>query len=255
MGWGERRRMRAGLAAAIALAATAIGGQAAAQSVVVRSTGPSAGSYPQGRKLPADATVVLKAGDQVTVLDRAGTRVLAGPGTFILNGAVNRDNSGAVALAAMMTRGGSARTRTGAVRGGGDAPAAPVVAKPDNVWQIDVSKGGAYCVADPAALVLWRPDKTADGTGKLLSQDGSTADVTWRAGNPLKLWPVASVPVIDGQTYTFSSLVGAPVKIRTMLLPEVPADAVELAALMAEKGCTAQLDLLAGLSAASQAGG
>jgi hypothetical protein len=61
--------------------------------------------------------------------------------------------------------------------------------------------------------------------------------------------------VIDGQTYTFSNAVGAPVKIRTMLLAAVPADELEIAATMAEKGCTAQLDLLAGLAASASAGG
>jgi hypothetical protein len=255
MGWGDRKLMRAGIAGLAALAGMTIAGTALAQSVVVRSTGPSAATYPQGRKLPANATVVLKGGDQVTVLDKAGTRVLAGPGTFTLNGAVNRDANGATALASMMARGGGARTRTGAVRGAGAAPVVVGPRGPENVWYVDVSKGGTYCVADPAALVMWRPDKTLDGTGTLLSQDGSTADVAWRAGNPLKVWPAASVPVVDGQTYTFSSPVGAPVKIRTMVLVSVPTDEVEIAGAMADKGCTAQLDLLATLASTAQAGG
>ena len=63
------------------------------------------------------------------------------------------------------------------------------------------------------------------------------------------------MPVVDGQTYTFSSPVGAPVKIRTMVLATVPTDEVEIAGAMAEKGCTAQLDLLANLASATQAGG
>lgn len=253
MGWVERRCLRAAIAGMAAIAGVAGASSAIAQSVVVRSTGPSAAAYPQGRKLPANASVVLKGGDQVTVLDRAGTRVLAGPGTFTLNGAVNRDGGGTTALASMMARGGGARTRTGAVRGAG-AAVEVAQAGPANVWHIDVSKGGTYCVADPEAVILWRPDKTLEGTGTLLSQDGSTANVSWRAGNPLKLWPVASVPVTDGQTYTFTSPVGAPVKIRTMVLASVPDDEVEVAGVMAEKGCTAQLDLLAGL-ASTQAGG
>jgi hypothetical protein len=255
MGWVDRKLIRIGVAGMAALGGVAIAGSALAQSVVVRSTGPSAAAYPQGKKLPANATVVLKGGDQVTVLDKAGTRVLAGPGTFTLNGAVNRDGGGATALASMMARGGGARTRTGAVRGATAAPVVVAPTAPENVWHIDVSKGGTYCVADPAALVLWRPDKTLDGTGTLLSQDGSTADVSWRAGNPLKVWPSATVPVVDGQTYTFSSPVGAPVKIRTMILATVPMDEVEIAGAMAEKGCTAQLDLLANLASATQAGG
>lgn len=246
---------KAVLAGAAAMAGLMLSGTAAAQSIVVRSTGPSAATYSQGKKLPANSSVTLRAGDHVTVLDKSGTRVLSGPGTFALNGAVNRDAAGGTALAAMMARGGGARTRTGAVRGATAAPVVTAPAAPENVWYIDVSKGGTYCVADPATLVLWRPAKTDEGTGKLLSQDGSAADVTWRAGSALKVWPSASVPVIDGQTYTFSNAVGAPVKIRTMLLAAVHADELEIAATMAEKGCTAQLDLLAGLAASASAGG
>lgn len=252
----DGKQLRALAAGVAAIAGLALASEAMAQSVVVRSTGPSSATYPQGKKLPADATVVLKAGDHVTVLDKAGTRVLNGPGTFALNGAVNRDASaGGTALAAMMARGGASRTRTGAVRG---APAGPVAAAPsgpENVWYIDVSKGGTYCVADPATVVLWRPEKTDEGTGKLLSQDGSMADVTWRAGSALKVWPAASVPVIDGQTYTFSNAVGMPVKIRTMVLASVPSDELEVAGAMADKGCTAQLDMLANLAQTTQAGG
>ncbi|WP_054106352.1 hypothetical protein [Novosphingobium sp. AAP83] len=246
---------KAVLAGAAAIVGLMLAGSAAAQSVVVRSTGPSAATYPQGKKLPANASVALRAGDHVTVLDKSGTRVLSGPGTFALNGAVNRDAAGGTALAAMMTRGGGARTRTGAVRGATAAPVVTAPTGPENVWHIDVSKGGTYCVADPATLVLWRPAKTEEGTGKLLSQDGSTADVIWRAGSALKVWPSATVPVVDGQSYSFSNAVGAPVKIRTMLLASVPEDEIEVAAAMAEKGCTAQLDLLAGLAASTPAGG
>lgn len=252
----ERRAARSLVAGLAVVASLAMAHGAIAQSVVVRSTGPSAGTYSQGKKLPAGASVVLKAGDHVTVLDKSGTRVLSGPGTFALNGAINRDAaSGGTALATMMARGGGARTRTGAVRGALTGPVAPAPTGPENVWYIDVSKGGTYCVADAATLVLWRPAKTEDGTGKLLSQDGSMAEVAWRAGSALKVWPAASVPVVDGQSYTFSNAVGAPVKIRTMLLTSVPSDELDIAAAMAEKGCTAQLDLLASLATPTQVGG
>ncbi|MCY1671389.1 hypothetical protein OVA07_10250 [Novosphingobium sp. SL115] len=255
MFWGNGKAMRAVLAGTAAVCAVVMAGTAAAQSVVVRSTGPSATTYPQGKKLPANTSVVLKAGDHVTVLDKAGTRVLSGPGTFALNGTVNRDQSGGTALAAMMTRGTTARTRTGAVRGAVSGTPVAAPAGPDNVWYVDVSKGGTYCIADPATLVLWRPDKTGEGTGKLLSQDGSTVDVTWRAGSALKVWPAASVPLVDGQTYTFSNAVGKPVKIRTMLLGSVPVDEIEVAGAMADKGCNAQLDLLATLATPDAGGG
>lgn len=251
----DGKQLRALAVSVSAIAGLALAGHAMAQSVVVRSTGPSAATYPQGRKLPAGTSVVLKAGDHVTVLDKAGTRVLNGPGSFALNGEVNRDNAAGTQLAAMMARGGASRTRTGAVRGAISGPALTAPTGPENVWYIDVSKGGTYCVADPAAVVMWRPEKTEEGTGKLVSQDGSSADVTWRAGSALKVWPAASVPVVDGQTYTFRNAVGAPVKIRTMVMTSVPADELEVAGVMADKGCTAQLDMLANLAQSTQVGG
>lgn len=251
----DGKPLRALLVSVSAIAGLAVSSQAMAQSVVVRSTGPSAQAYPQGRKLPAGASVTLKAGDHVTVLDKAGTRVLNGPGTFALNGEVNRDAAGGTQLAAMMARGGASRTRTGAVRGAAAGPVMAAPTGPENIWYIDVSKGGTYCVADPATVVLWRPEKTEEGTGKLLSQDGSTADVSWRAGSALKVWPAASVPLVDGQTYTFSNAVGKPVKIRTVVLAQVPTDELEVAGLIADKGCAAQLDLLANLAQSSSVGG
>ena len=141
------------LAAGIGLAANA----AQAQSIIVRSCGPSATAYPQGKKLAANAKVTLKPGDKLTVLDKAGTRVLAGPGSFTLDSSVNRDVNAVSRVTGAIASNGS-RARTGAVRGApGPARTAGMPNAPDSVWYIDVSKGGAYCVANPTSLVLWRP--------------------------------------------------------------------------------------------------
>jgi len=229
--------------AAAALLAASFGWSAAAQAqaVVIRSTGPSATAYPAGRKLPAGASVVLKAGDQVTVIDKAGSRVLSGAGSFRIDSAVNRDAGGNTALASLLAR-GAARTRTGAVRGDTEAPSEAT--SPDNVWYVDVSRGGTVCIADPAQVILWRPNRAETGNGTLFAADNTPAEVTFRAGSAIKLWPVTALPVIDGQTYRFTSPVGQAVKITTKLLASVPEDAVDVAALLAEKGCTAQLEVL-----------
>ncbi len=232
--------------AAAALMAASFGWSMAAhaQAVVIRSTGPSAAAYPAGRKLPAGAPVSLKAGDQVTVIDKAGSRVLSGPGSFKIDNTVNRDATGGAntALAALIAR-GAARTRTGAVRGEGEVPTEAV--RPDNVWYVDVSRGGTVCIADPAQVILWRPNRAETGNGTLYGPDNTPAEVTFRAGSALKLWPVVAMPVVDGQTYRFTSPVGQTVKITTRLLADVPEDPVAVAALLAEKGCEAQVDVLA----------
>jgi len=250
----SRNVLKALLVGAAAMGSLIVAGAAQAQAVVIRSSGPSASQYPQGRKLPAGAAVTLRAGDSVTVVDKAGSRVLSGPGNYTLNGQVSRD--GGAQLAGLMSRGGSARSRTGAVRGAPGVAAAPSgPAAPESVWYVDVSKGGTYCVADPAALVLWRPHREDEGTGRLLAADGTMADVTWKRGNALKLWPSATLPVIDGQSYSFSHPVGPTVKITTRVIGMVPADDVEVAALLAQKGCNAQLDLLAAAATPQTTGG
>jgi hypothetical protein len=233
------------LAAAGAIAMLALAGAAQAQSIVVRSSGPSAATYPQGKKLPANARVTLKAGDKLTVLDKAGSRVLSGPGSFTLDGTVARD-AGAATRVAGVIGGGGARTRTGAVRGAGAVrSAAPSASGPDSVWYVDVSKGGAYCVADPNSVVLWRPNRSEEATGKLSLIGGKPVEVTWKKGNPLKLWPSKELPVADATRYVFSDPVGPNVPITLHVVGTPPVDDLAVAGLLAERGCMAQLDVLA----------
>lgn len=253
MSSANSKALRAMAAGVAAFASLAIGGAAMAQAVVIRSTGPSAAQYPQGKKLPASASVTLRAGDRVTVLDKSGTRVLSGPGTFSMNGTVDRtDSSGA--MATMIAMGGARmRTRTGAVRG--DVTGAALQTGPDSVWYIDVSKGGTYCVADPAKLVLWRPNRVEAASGKLTDAAGTVAPVEWKRGNALKLWPGATLPVVDGKSYTFSDPVGPSVTITTKLMGTVPEDSMDVAAKLAEMGCTQQLDVLANAAEQGTPGG
>ena len=53
--------------------AVGAGTPAWADSLVVRSSGPSAGSYTPGKKLADGGALLLKAGDVVTLLDAKGT--------------------------------------------------------------------------------------------------------------------------------------------------------------------------------------
>lgn len=244
MSW-VRFAVRAAFAGAIGLA---IPNVAAAQSVVVRSTGPSAAQFPAGKRLAANAPVTLRAGDHVTVLDRSGTRVLNGPGAFTLDASVAHDQTAATRIAGLITRGAAPRTRTGAVRGAPDAaPAGP--ARPESVWYIDTTRGGTWCVADPKALVLWRPNRAGDVTATLSAARGTSASVAWRSGSALKLWP-AAMPVSDGATYTLTgagSGAGSRTVFITRILPALPeGDFAATAGMLADAGCTAQLELLAG---------
>ena len=68
-----------------ALLAAAVPVAQAQAGVVVAVSGPSAKTYPVGRKIGPSDKIVLQAGDTLTVLDEKGTRVLRGAGSFTLS--------------------------------------------------------------------------------------------------------------------------------------------------------------------------
>ena len=167
-----RRIARAGCGAVLAGALVVAGSVGThAQSIVVRSTGPSAGQYPRGQRLAPGATVSLKAADIVTILDRAGTRVLRGPGTFRLDGAVVRDNGVAARLSRSLVNGSLGRTlRAGAVRGL-QRPGAAGASLAETIWLADVDQGGAVCVPRDSSVFLWRGNAGSARSGALASAD------------------------------------------------------------------------------------
>lgn len=248
-GQGIARRLAAG-AAALALAC-GIAGAARAQAVVVRSTGPSSASYPPGKRLAAGASVTLKAGDVVTVLDKAGTRVLRGGGTFAVDGAINRDRSAAALLARSLSN--PASVRAGAVRGAPGEAVAAGEPLPVSIWLADVDKGGRVCVPRGSDVYLWRGQSEARRFVWLgESEGGSTVRVALPARTAGVAWPDAIVPLADGQGYRLSEE-GDPNKgvefEIVMIEPEtVPADAAGLGTLLLDNGCKVQFDwLTAGL--------
>lgn len=231
---------------AVASALSAITSGAFAQAVVVRSTGPSAASYPKGKRLPANAQVVLKAGDVVTVLDKAGTRVLKGVGTFTLDNAVNRDRSAAALLARSLSN--PASVRAGAVRGAGDTSGENVL--PVSIWLADTSEGGNVCVPRGSDLYLWREEaKARSFTWLTESAGGEMVRMQWPPKTVGIAWPKTMLAPQEGRTYRIYDET-APDKAAefriVMLEPEdVPADAASLGTLLLDNGCKAQFDWLA----------
>jgi hypothetical protein len=211
-----------------------------ASTIVVRSNGPSAKSYPPGTKLPDNGTIVLRPGDTVTVLDAHGTRVLRGGSA---SAAVPVAGNGAATvngIAALIADNGQRQTRTGATRGRNTAP------RPTNVWQIDTTRGGTFCVVDARALALWRPVTETGATLTLIrAGDGKAAPVDFRAGQAVRDWPVDALAVENGTRVRVTGAAGTePVSFVLKLLPTVPVTLDETAAVLLAQGCTAQLDLL-----------
>lgn len=210
----------------------------AVADVVVAVSGPSAKTYPVGKKIAPNDKIVLQSGDTLTVLGANGTRVLRGSGTYVLSEAATSDRSGAYAL---ITRQRSAqRMRTGAVRDVNTGP----VSRP-NLWYVDVRQAGPMCIADTSEVRLWRP-VTAGEQLYAIGMDSKTAasKANFNDGDMITVWDLSQAPITDGSTYVIAGGDGRPNEITFRVLDSVPDDAAELAAKLIEKGCTAQLDVL-----------
>lgn len=222
-------------AATLALAGAA---SAMAETIVVKSAGPSARSYPPGRSIPDNSKVSLKAGDTLTILDGQGTRVFKGPGVFATTSTTRANTAAGVILRNTGTR----QVRTGAVRGTNAA----VVARPPNVWLVDASKTGTVCFAGPDPVSLWSParEQAASLTITRLA-DGKSVPISLRPGQSVKSWPMADLPITDGAQFRVAGDgLPAPVTLRFAALGPDPQGLEGTAAALIKAGCTAQLELL-----------
>ena len=213
--------------------------QALAGAMVVRSTGPSAKTYPVGKSLPSDMKLTLKAGDLITVLDSGGTRVLKGPGVVAASGSSAASGTG---FSQLIANTGAKQARTGATRaaiGGGPA-------RSPNVWYVDATKNGNVCVADAAALSVWRPDMTAATSISITRlSDGKSVNLDYRAGQTVRAWPVAELPAVEGAQYKIADAAGkTPTMVKLTMIGSSPADIQAAAASLLEKGCSSQMDVL-----------
>jgi hypothetical protein len=233
--------------AALAAAAACVSTSALAQSMVVRSTGPSAAKYPVGKKLAANEKITLVAGDRVVLLDKGKTRTLAKPGVHNSSATVAATQTLSSTMTNMISRDGALRRRGGATRGPGDTPLVTSEIRAPNLWLIDPRKGGNFCVTDPARLLVWRTDDMAAQSAKVAPQGraGAAETLDYAPGSAYKLWPTKTQPITNGATYQVTGA-GAttPVTIRFELLDSLPATPDEIAAKLLERGCTAQLDRL-----------
>jgi hypothetical protein len=206
-------------------------GVAAADILVVRSVGPSAKSFPPGKRLPEAARISLKASDQLVVLDGRGTRTIRGPGTFTAGVAQGRIASAAPTVTAN-------RARIGAVRSVGTD-----TLRPPSLWHIDVTKGGAFC-GEPGKIGLWRSDSSKPVTLNITrTSDGASRQLAWQPGESSASWPT-DLPITDGGSYRLSwSGATAPTALTLRVLPQ-RLGLEDMASWLIRNDCKAQLDLL-----------
>jgi len=193
--------------------------------LVVRAAGPSAKVYPPGKALPESAKIQLQSGDSVMLLNTSGARTLRGPGTFAV--ASSGEN-----LADAANR----RARFSAMR----SAAVPLNPSP---WNLDITQSGKICIANPAKLTLWRPEKE-DSIKLTISGGGTEQTLDWPAGKDTMAWP-ASLPVSSGVEYQLSQPdTGDMARVTFVTLANPPVDTVSTAQSLIANGCESQLDVL-----------
>lgn len=212
---------------------------AAQAGVVVSASGPSAASYPAGRKISDTDPIVLRTGDTLTVLDSRGTRVLRGAGTFTLKqqpGAARR-----ASFAVLTERRSAQRVRTGAVR----STDTTVLGAP-NLWYIDVSRPGRMCLPGTADVRLWRRDTAASGQYTIAEVGGrSRQSIRFAAGDMLAPWDSAAMAIMPGRDYRIAGTPTEGEATVSFAVIEQPATEPEgLASQLIENGCARQLELL-----------
>jgi hypothetical protein len=238
--------------ASVALAALALSVPTAALAdvLIVRSTGPSAATYPVRTRLPDNSRIVLSAGDRVVLVGPAGTRTLIGPGRFqaapILRTVVGRQRT-AARYAAVLAQGGT-RQSAGAIRRDNPNVPAPPRHPGQGLWSFPLGLTGTVCTPDPTLMFLTRPASGPPITVRIAraSQPNARQDIALPANSIDALW--TAYPISDGSDFIINTLpASAPSRVRFVLLPASPASPVELAELLAERGCTEQLDRLVAL--------
>lgn len=236
MSWVPNKARAARLAAALLIATGATA--AAADVLVVRALGPSAKSYPAGKKLADNARITLQANDTLVLLDSRGTRTLRGPGTFTPTGPAQVNNRSAIASVAT---GSTRRARIGAVRNVGGA----TQARPASIWHVDVSKSSNVCLSDPSHVTLWRADASKPVTLTVTRDgDGASRTVEWVSGETTAEWP-SDLAVSDGARYRLSwAGASVPTALTFRTLASEPSEPDAMAAALIEKDCAAQLDVL-----------
>ena len=230
MSWVPNSSSLGRLALAALLVATAAA--AAADVLVVRSSGPSAKNYRPGQRLADNARITLRSGDTVVLLDSRGTRTFTGPRTVTASSPVQ---AGTRTVQGTDGR----RARIGAVRSAGIVPASPTT-----IWDVDVTQSGTMCLASSSGPQLWRPNSAEAATLTISGPGDATHTVSWPAGSATVAWPSA-LPISDGAEYRLRlSDSPVPTRIRIKTLAEPPADLQSVAEALIRSDCPEQLDLL-----------
>jgi hypothetical protein len=130
------------------------------------------------------------------------------------------------------------RSRTGAVRGGDPAE----IARPSNLWQVDVTRSGPVCVREGQPITFWRANAASAAELSITNPEGVAIGLQWAAGQQSLTLP-AEVQLGVGRSYQLSWTGGrAPTQIEIRRLPADPSERDAVAEALMREQCRAQLD-------------
>jgi len=200
---------------------------ASAAVLVVKSSGPSARSFPAGKALADAAKLTLKPNDVVVLLDSRGTRTLRGPGSF---SAASTGPARSMSSLAALTGQGRARGRVGAVRG-------PV---PRSIWQINADTSETMCFANPTDIGLYRENVARADTIVIRDLDsGKSSKASFAAQMQTAQWP-ADLPITANGRYK----IGGSTTVAMKSIAPLPAGLEGIAQSLIRNECQGQLDIL-----------
>ncbi|MGX7953292.1 hypothetical protein ACWPM1_12095 [Tsuneonella sp. HG249] len=227
--------------------------------MIVSSQGPSADRFRVGTVIPEDSDIVLRKGDEITLLDSGGTISLKGP-AHLKDISRRQSHERASVLAVLTREARSKRTRIAAARDYRNEVQQALVADSQaasrgvkarrsmapTIWHIDPSLPGTWCYLDPE-VEIWRADAKEGYELYFSSPHAERILIRWSQGENFAFWPYRA-PLADGVRY----FVQAPNKyehyitVREVQIGQKLADTVELARLLSENECYYQFDLLTG---------
>ncbi len=223
---------------------------ASAQVVVLNARGPSSASYPQGAVLAPGRLISLKIGDQLEVLDAAGSHVLKGPAS-LQAGQISTGSK--AALQDVFRRANASRPGIAAVRGftldDGRTPA-PIEVPP--LWRLDVvswqqgepSDPRNFCVERGRIPVLTRATTASEGRLAIYQDSTHVSRVLpWPAGARDIAWP-NSLTHADGDLFSINLDDAGATTVRWRTVPAESANLTALATTLLDNGCYDQLDSL-----------
>jgi hypothetical protein len=200
---------------------------ASAAIIVVRAVGPSAAQFPVGRSLPDNASVRLRGGDTLVLLDARGSRTLKGPGIF--TAAASGGGGSVSSFNALMASANGRRGRVGAVR---PPP------QPRQLWQVSSERSEAFCFINPAGVLIRRED-IAQPSNVVVTDlaSGKSTRVHFPAARQVVEWP-SDVPLVSGNRYRIGS---AEASMKQIAAGNSFAD---LGSTLIRNGCMSQVDAL-----------